>query len=486
MSDVTASIAGRSLCRAFNHNRHSGSAFVMLHMLLGKPLAHAQCRHLAAASPRGVPVDDNERLEPEVSVTDQTERSWLSRLGPGLVTGAADDDPSGIGTYSQAGAQFGFMLLWTLLLSYPLMVAIQMISARIGRVSGKGLASNMRAYGPKWLVIALVLVLAAANTINIAADLAAMGAALHLLVRGPQQLYVVALGLSSAILQIWIPYDNYARFLKWLTLVLFSYVAVAFVVPVNWGQVALSVIWPRANLSSAYVTTVVAVLGTTISPYLFFWQASQEVEELRSKPGERPLRWVSSFRAYRQIDRITADTWIGMGISNGVGFFIMLTAAVTLYAHHIEVHTSADAARALAPIAGRFASIVFAAGIVGTGLLALPVLAGSAAYRAAGAFRWRSSLSLHLTLAREFYSVIAVAIIGGVSMTFFHLDPVKALYWSAVINGLAAVPVMVVVMLMGSSERIMGRFAISGFLKAGGWIATLLMAIAAAGMFVPG
>ncbi|QBQ99088.1 NRAMP family divalent metal transporter [Paraburkholderia pallida] len=429
---------------------------------------------------------DQDRLEPEVSVTDQTERSWLSRLGPGLVTGAADDDPSGIGTYSQAGAQFGLTLLWTLLLTYPLMVAIQMISARIGRVSGKGLASNMRVLGPKWLVIAMVLVLAGANTVNIAADLAAMGAAIHLLVKGPQQLYVVALGASSAILQIWLPYDRYARFLKWLTLVLLAYVAVAFVVPVNWRQVALSVIWPRASLSGAYLTTVVAVLGTTISPYLFFWQASQEVEELRSKPGERPLRWVSSFKAYRHIDRIAADTWIGMGISNGVGFFIVLTAAATLHAHHIEIRTSADAAQALAPIAGRFASMVFAAGIVGTGLLALPVLAGSAAYGAAGAFRWRNSLSLHLTLAREFYSVIAVAIIGGVGMTFFHLDPVKALYWSAVINGLAAVPVMVVVMLMASSGRIMGRFAISGLLKAGGWMATLLMAIAAAGMFMPG
>lgn len=429
-------------------------------------------------------MDDPNRLEPEAAVVDETERSWLSRLGPGLVTGAADDDPSGIGTYSQAGAQFGFTLLWTLLLTYPLMVAIQMVSARIGRVTGKGLASNMRAFGPKWLVITLVFLLAAANTINITADLAAMGAAIHLLVRGPEQLYIVVLGTSSAILQIFLPYESYARFLKWLTLVLFAYIAVAFVVPVPWGTVALSMIWPRTHLSAEYLTTVVAVLGTTISPYLFFWQASQEVEELRSKPGDRPLRWVSSFRAYRHINRITADTWIGMGVSNSVGFFIMLTAAATLHAHHLEVHTSADAARALAPVAGQFSSTVFAAGIVGTGLLALPVLAGSAAYGIAGAFRWRSSLSLHLTLAREFYSVIAVAIAGGVAITFLHLDPIKALYWSAVINGLAAVPVMVVVMLMGGSARLMGRFAISGLLKVGGWLATALMAVAAVGMFV--
>ncbi|SIT37475.1 Natural resistance-associated macrophage protein [Paraburkholderia ribeironis] len=430
-------------------------------------------------------MSDNEKLDPELAVTDRNERSWLSRLGPGLVTGAADDDPSGIGTYSQAGAQFGFTLLWTLLLTYPLMVAIQMISARIGRVTGKGLGSNMRMFGPRWLVIVLVLLLAVANTINIAADLAAMGAAIHLLVRGPQKLYVVAFGVLSTIFQICVPYDSYARFLRWLTLVLFAYVAVAFVVPVDWAQVGLSVIRPRPQLSGDYLTMVVAVFGTTISPYLFFWQASQEVEELRSKPGERPLKWLSSLRAYRQIDRITADTWIGMGVSNGVGFFIMLTAAATLHAQHTAIHTSADAAKALAPIAGQLASLVFAAGIVGTGLLALPVLAGSAAYGAAGAFQWRSSLALRLRLARQFYSVIAAATIGGVAITFFNLDPVKALYWSAVINGLAAVPVMIVVMLMGTSRRLMGKFAVAGLLRIGGWLATAVMAIAAVAMFFP-
>jgi len=238
------------------------------------------------------------------------------------------------------------------------------------------------------------------------------------------------------------------------------------------------------QFSSDYLTMVVAVLGTTISPYLFFWQASQEVEELRANATDRGLRWVSSFRAYRQLNRITADTWIGMGFSNAVAFFIMLSAAATLHAHHVTIQTSADAARALEPIAGHLAAYVFAAGIVGTGLLALPVLAGSAAYGAAGAFRWRSSLSLHMTLAREFYSVIAVAIIGGTAITFLHLDPVKALYWSAVINGLAAVPVMIVVMLMGSSPRVMGKFAITGVLRAGGWLATALMALAAVAMFV--
>jgi len=431
-------------------------------------------------------MSDEKSLEPESTVSDRTERSWISRLGPGLVTGAADDDPSGIGTYSQAGAHFGFALLWTLLLTYPLMVAIQMTSARIGRVSGKGLASNMREFGPRWLVMVLVLLLAVANTINIAADLAAMGAAIHLLVPGPEQLYVAVIGASSAVLQISVPYQNYARILKWLTLVLFSYVAVALIVPVDWREVAVSLVWPRVQFSADYLTMVVAVLGTTISPYLFFWQASQEVEELRAKSTDHGLRWVSSFRAYRQLNRITADTWIGMGISNAVAFFIMLSAAATLHARHVTIQTSADAARALEPIAGHLAAYVFAAGIVGTGLLALPVLAGSAAYGAAGAFRWRSSLSLHMTLAREFYSVIAVAIMGGTAITFLHLDPVKALYWSAVINGLAAVPVMIVVMLMGTSPRVMGKFAISGALRAGGWLATALMAFAAVAMFISG
>lgn len=424
-------------------------------------------------------------LEPESSVVDAAERSWLRRIGPGLVTGAADDDPSGIGTYSQAGAAFGYGLLWTLLLTYPLMAAIQLVSARIGRVTGKGLASNMRIHYPRFFLYAAVAVLVAANVINIAADLSAMGAALGLLCAGPQQLYVVGFGALSVLLQFLVPYARYTRVLKWSALSLLAYVVVALVVPVRWADVAGAIALPRITLSGDYLTTVVAVLGTTISPYLFFWQASQEVEELRSSPGEGPLVHTPR-QAPVQLRRISFDTWFGMGVSNLVAFFIMLTAAATLHIHHLQVKTSADAARALEPIAGRFGFALFALGIIGTGLLALPVLAGSAAYAAAGTFRWRNSLSLHMTLARQFYAVIALAVVGGVVITFMHFDPVRALYWSAVINGLAAVPIMVILMLMARSRRIMGEFAVRGVLLWSGWLATLAMAGAAIGMFLPG
>ncbi|MBB5417877.1 NRAMP family divalent metal transporter [Paraburkholderia atlantica] len=429
-------------------------------------------------------MNDEKLIEPESAVRDPVERSWIRRLGPGLITGAADDDPSGIGTYSQAGAQFGFNLLWVILITYPLMTAIQLVSAQIGRVTGKGLASNIRAHYPAWLLYGAVALLVVANVINIAADLSAMGAAAGLLLPGPQHLYVVGLGAFSVILQIFVPYESYARILKWTALSLLAYVAVAFIVPIPWGEVARAIVLPRISLTSDYLTMVVAVLGTTISPYLFFWQASQEVEEMRSAPEQAPLRCVPH-QAPAQLRRIRFDTWVGMGVSNFVAFFIMLTAAATLHLHHIEVKTSADAARALEPFAGRFAYVLFALGIIGTGMLALPVLAGSAAYAAAGSFRWRSSLALHLTLAREFYAVIALAIVGGVAITFMHFDPIRALYWSAVINGVTAVPIMVIMMLIAQSRRVMGQFAVKGVLAWGGWLATLAMALAAVGVFVP-
>lgn len=428
---------------------------------------------------------DDHIKEPESTVRDPVERSWIRRLGPGLITGAADDDPSGIGTYSQAGAQFGFNLLWTLLLTYPLMAAIQLVSATIGRVTGKGLASNMRAHYPRWLLYGAVLLLIVANVINIAADLSAMGASAQLLVGTPQQLNVVVLGGLSVVLQVFVPYDRYARLLKWIALTLLAYVAVALILPIRWADVGHAIVMPGFSLKSDYLTTIVAVLGTTISPYLFFWQASQEVEEMKSVPGQKPLLRVPH-QAPAQLRRISFDTWVGMGVSNVIAFFIVLTAAATLHAHHVDVKTSADAARALEPIAGQFAYVLFALGIIGTGLLALPVLAGSAAYAAAGSFRWRSSLSLHLALAREFYAVIALAIVGGVAITFMHFDPIRALYWSAVINGVTAVPIMTVIMLMAHSRRIMGEFAIKGPLAWGGWLATIAMAVAAVGVFLPG
>ena len=416
----------------------------------------------------------------------EQETSWLARLGPGVVTGAADDDPSGIATYSQAGARFGLNMLWTVLLTYPLMAAIQIISARIGRISGRGLASNMRLHYPRWILHATVLMLVAANTINIAADLAAMGDAVRLLVGGPARWYAVGFGLLSLGLQIFIPYHRYVRVLKWLTLALLAYVAVIFTIRIDWAQVGRAVVWPKASLAPDYITTVVAVLGTTISPYLFFWQASEEVEQMKSQPGGRSIRKEPG-KARAELGRIGIDTYVGMGFSNLVAFFIMLTSALTLHAHGItSIDTSAQAAQALRPIAGDFGFTLFAAGIVGTGLLAVPVLAGSAAYAMAGSFKWASSLEYRPALAREFYGVIALATLGGMAIDFLPLDPVRGLYWSAVINGVISAPIMVVMMLMATNHQVMGKFVIRGGLRVFGWLATVLMAVTVLAMAMTG
>ena len=409
--------------------------------------------------------------------------SWVEKLGPGLITGAADDDPSGIATYSQAGAAFGYDILWTLLLTYPLMVAIQVISARIGRVSGHGLATNIRRHYPAWLLYGTVILLLVANTINIAADLSAMGAAVNLVVGGPTHLYTVGLALFSLALQVFVPYRRYVRILKWLTLVLFAYVGVVFAVQIPWMTVALRTVLPHLSWNGGYVTTVVAVFGTTISPYLFFWQASQEVEELRARHGQRALKHAPSQGA-SNLKRIKFDTWIGMGLSNLIAFFIVLATAATLHAHHItDIQTSSQAASALRPIAGEFAFLLFSIGIIGTGLLALPVLAGSAAYAMAGTFEWKNSLELEPKLAKRFYGIIILATVIGLSLGFTSIDPIKALFWSAVINGVASVPIMVLVMKMASNPDVMGTFRISGTLRVVGWLATVVMAAAVVGMF---
>ncbi len=410
------------------------------------------------------------------------EQAWLKKLGPGLITGAADDDPSGIAAYSQAGAQFGFNMLWTVLFTYPLMVGIQVVSARIGRVSGHGLATNMRRHYPPWLLYGVVSLLLVANTINIAADISAMGEALRLIIGGPARLYAMGFGLTSLLLQVFIPYRRYVRLLKWLTLALLAYVATAFVVHVPWSQVAVQTLSPHIVWRSDYITTMVAVFGTTISPYLFFWQASQEVEDLRADPRARAL--ISAPQQGRvNLRRIQIDTWVGMGFSNLVAFFIILTTAVTLNLHGItDIQSSAQAATALRPIAGEFAFMLFSAGIIGTGLLAIPVLAGSSAYAMAGAFHWKSSLESTPMQARQFYSVIAVSTCIGSAMGFTAIDPIKALYWSAVINGVISVPIMVVMMLMAVRVQIMGQFVISTSLKVLGWLATLLMASAVLAM----
>ncbi|CAB3724404.1 Divalent metal cation transporter MntH [Trinickia soli] len=410
--------------------------------------------------------------------------SWVAKLGPGLITGAADDDPSGIATYSQAGSQFGFNMLWTVLLTYPLMVAIQVVSARIGRVSGHGLASNLRRHYPRWLLYGVVVLLLTANTINIAADLTAMGAAVNLLVGGPTRAYTVALGLFSLALQVFMPYRRYVRVLKWLTLALFAYVGVIFAVRIPWAEVAVRTILPHVSWSGGYITTVVAVFGTTISPYLFFWQASQEVEELHAKKGQQALTQMPS-QGPANLSRIRMDTIIGMAFSNLVAYFIILTTAVTLHAHHVtDIQSSSQAASALKPIAGQFAFLLFGLGIIGTGLLALPVLAGSAAYAMAGTFRWKNSLALEPQMAKRFYGIIVLATVVGLALDFTSIDPIKALFWSAVINGVTSVPIMVLMMLMASNRKIMGTFVTPAPLRLLGWLSTGVMAAAVIAMFV--
>ena len=407
----------------------------------------------------------------------QTGLFW-KKLGPGLITGAADDDPSGIATYSQAGAGFGYAMLWTAFLTFPLMVGIQMVSARIGRVTGHGLAANIRLHYSPALLYVLVGLLLIANTINIAADIGAMAAALKLLIGGPAHWYAIAFAMVSLVLQIFIPFPRYAPILKMLTLSLFAYVATVFVVDVPWGEVFYRTIMPSISFKADYVIAVVAVFGTTISPYLFFWQASQEVEELRATEGEAPLKEAPE-QAHTHLQRIKIDTYIGMGFSNLIAFFIILTAAVTLHLHGItDIQTSAQAAEALRPLAGEFAFLLFTAGIVGTGLLAVPVLAGSAAYAIAESFDWRIGLGRKLMEARGFYMILIIATLLGVALNFTPIDPIKALFWSAVINGVIAVPIMVVIMLMVARPDVMGQFVVTPGLRITGWLATAVMALA--------
>src|ERR1700682_5367733 len=366
-------------------------------------------------------------------------RSWLRQLGPGLVTGAADDDPSGIATYSQAGANCGYELGWTVVLTYPLMVAVQVISARLGRVTGRGLADNIRENFPAPVLYALVILLLVANTINVAADVAAMGQSLQPVVGGPSQVYAVAFGVVCLALEIYLPYRRYVAFLKWLTLVLFAYVAVALAANVSWPAVLLGILWPKVTLSADKLTVIVAVFGTTISPYLFFWQAAQEVEEVEAHPKAHALKQSPS-QAPIQLRRINIDTWVGMGLSNSIALFIIIATAATLHQSGVlDIKTSAQAAEALRPIAGPFAFLLFSLGIIGTGLLAIPVLAGSAAYAVADAFRRRCGLNRKLHEARGFYAIVAFATLGGVALTFSPMDPIKALFWSAVINGVISV-----------------------------------------------
>lgn len=425
------------------------------------------------------------RPMPMSPTTHRLRRAALfKQLGPGLITGAADDDPSGIATYSQAGAQLGLNGLWTMIFTYPLMAAVQMVSARIGRVTGHGLAANMGRVFPRPVVAALVGLLFVANTINIGADLAAMGAAAKLVLGWGQHTFTLLFAAVSLGLQILVPYHRYVRYLKWLTLALFAYVGVIFTVHIDWSQVALRTVLPQIALTGSTITLVVAIFGTTISPYLFFWQASEEVEDDEADPTTGPLI-ENPADAPAQLSRIRWDTYVGMGFSNLIAYFIILTTAVTLHvAGKTDIQTSAQAAEALRPIAGPLAFVLFSLGIIGTGLLAVPVLAGSAAYAISEARGWKIGLEHPPHEAVGFYSVIGLATVLGIVVDYSPLDPIRALFWSAVLNGVISVPIMAAMMVVVSRRQEMGPFIATPGQRIFGWTATAVMAAAAIGMFL--
>jgi Mn2+/Fe2+ NRAMP family transporter len=406
----------------------------------------------------------------------------FQQLGPGLITGAADDDPSGIATYSQAGAQAGFGLLWTLVLTFPLMAAIQLVSAHIGRVTGRGLAWNMIRVMPRWLVTGLIVLLFIANTINLGADVAAMGEAAALLAGGWAHVFTILFAMVSVVLQMFVPYKRYSRLLMVLTFSLFAYVAVVFLVKLDWGQVGLALIGIGVTLSPAAATIIVAIFGTTISPFLFFWQAAQEVEEVDHDDDQQALVEKPE-QAPAAFSRMRVDTLAGMAVSNLVALAIMIATAATLHAAgKTDIQTAADAARALQPAAGQFAFALFSLGIIGTGLLAIPVLAGSTAYAVGELRGWKTGLDNKPWEAVGFYSVIAAAVALGVCMDWIGLDPIKALFWSAVVNGVIAVPMMFAMMYVVSSKRLMGEFTAGPVLKTLGWASTAVMLAAAVTM----
>ena len=409
----------------------------------------------------------------------------LARLGPGLITGVADDDPSGIATYSQAGAQFGLNMLWTMPLCFPLMSAVQLMCAQIGRVTGKGLAANIKSAFPPVVLRLVVVLLLIANTLNIAADVAAMGEVSELVTGIDRHLMTMVFVVVTVALQIGVPYHRYVQFLKWLTLSLLAYAAVLFMVHVPWGEVALRTAWPRFDLNATSAAVIVGIFGTTISPYLFFWQASQEVEDMR-RLGGSPLLGGEAGVARQEMQRMSWDTWSGMFYSNVTAFFIILATAVTLHVSGITtIATAAEAASALRPLAGNLAFLLFAVGLLGAGLLGVPVLAGSAAYAAAETMGWSEGLEKGVAKARGFYAVIAISVFLGLGIQYSPISPMRALFWSAVINGVVAVPLLVVITLLISKKAVMGEFTGSRWLVTLGWITAVVMGVAAVCMLLP-
>jgi Mn2+/Fe2+ NRAMP family transporter len=431
-------------------------------------------------------LDGPERGTALRTLWDRLKEHPLSRVGPGLITGVADDDPSGIATYSQAGAQFGLSMLWTMPLCFPLMAAVQSMCARIGRVTGEGLAANIKTSFPLIVLQVVVVLLLIANTLNIAADVAAMGEVAELVSGFDRHLMTAFFVFGTLLLQVFVPYHRYVFFLKWLTLSLLAYAAVLFTVHVPWGQVALRTVWPRFTPNANAAAVVVGVFGTTISPYLFFWQASEEVEDMQAHKGGEPLLRDTG-EAVKELRRIKWDTWSGMLYSDITAYFIILATAVTLNVAGItDIETAAQAASALRPLAGDFAYIVFALGILGVGLIGVPVLAGSAAYALAEAVGWKSGLERKAADARGFYGVIAVSVLAGLVIQYSPISPMKALFWSAVINGVVAVPLMAVIILLVSKKSVMGAYTAPRSLVILGWVATALMGAAAVRMVIPG
>lgn len=413
----------------------------------------------------------------------EREKGILNRLGAGLVTGAADDDPSGIATYSQVGAAYGFSLLWSVLLCLPLMIGIQTVCARMGRVTGHGLAHNLKACVPRPLVLGIVGLLFIANIINLSADIGAIGASAKLLIGGPAPLYGAIAATLSVLLQVFVPFARYSPILKLLTLSLFAYVVTVFAIHVPWATVFRHTFWPQVKPSAKYAVSLVAVLGTTISPYLFFWQSSQEAEEVRLIRRRRPLKKAPR-QAKAAFARIKNDTIVGMLFSEVVAFFIILTAAVVLHSHgKTDIQSSAEAAAALKPLAGEFAFVLFAFGIIGTGMLAIPVLAGSGAYALGETLKWRVGLDAKPLSAKLFYGTIAVATLAGVSLSFAPIDPIRMLFWSAVINGVVSVPLMFVIMWLSTRSGVMGKFPLPLWLRGLGWASALAMTCATVLMF---
>src|SRR5579863_8144454 len=412
-------------------------------------------------------------------------KSLFAMIGPGVVTGAADDDPSGIATYSQGGAQFGYALGWTMFLTTPFMIAIQLVSARIGAVTGQGLAANLDKAMPRSVLHGIVGLLLIANTLNLAADIAAMGDALRLVAGGPMLIYIALFGVGCLAAEILIPYHAYSGYLKTLTLVLFAYVVTAFTIKIAWSQVLFATLVPHLSWNREFMLMLVAIFGTTISPYMFFWQASLEAEarKLRSKPSRSAASATTKRLPHHDALRIEFDTNIGMILSNLIGYFIIVTTAATLHAHGItNIATGAQAAEALRPLAGPLTFLLFSLGIIGTGLLAVPVLAGSAGYAVAECLGWQGSLELPARGAPGFYLIVAAATLAGLGAALTPLDPIRMLFWSAVVNGVVAVPLMVAMMLVVASYKIMGNFAASRALMIGGWSATALMAAVVAAM----